>query len=189
MNLDGASSSELQKRIAVSSTQLQVKGGNPHAGHVTWLNQPDSIQEAQGDTPAVKVVTVGEGACGKTCFLVSYTTDRFPREYIPTVFDSYTVTTNYDHGPVMLGLFDTAGQDVYDRLRPLSYLQTDVLIASFSIASPISLINVSEKWAPEVKYHLPGAPILLVGLMEDLRADEGVVERLKEQRMTLVSYA
>jgi small GTP-binding protein len=51
---------------------------------------------------------------------------------------------------VELALWDTAGQEDYDRLRPLSYPDTDVILLCFSIDSPVSLINVKEKWSPEV---------------------------------------
>ena len=57
--------------------------------------------------------------------------------------------------PYTLGLFDTAGQEDYDRLRPLSYPQTDVFLVCFSVTSPASFENVKEKWFPEVRSPLP----------------------------------
>lgn len=80
--------------------------------------------------------------------------------------------------PYTLGLFDTAGkehsilkiliilsitltiytnfslilgQEDYDRLRPLSYPQTDVFLVCFSVVSPSSFENVKEKVSNEIK--------------------------------------
>lgn len=85
--------------------------------------------------------------------------------------------------PYTLGLFDTAGQEDYDRLRPLSYPQTDVFLVCFSVTSPASFENVREKWFPEVHHHCPGVPCLIVGTQTDLRDDASVKDKLSRQRM------
>ena len=61
------------------------------------------------------------------------------------MFDNYAVTVMIGGEPYTLGLFDTAGQEDYDRLRPLSYPQTDVFLVCFSVVSPSSFENVKEK--------------------------------------------
>lgn len=116
-----------------------------------------------------KLVIVGDGTCGKTCLLIVFSKDEFPEVYVPTVFENYVADIEVDGRQVELALWDTAGQEDYDRLRPLSYPDTDVILMCFSVDSPDSLQNIPEKWVPEVKHFCPSVPIVLVGNKKDLR--------------------
>ena len=136
---------------------------------------------------SIKCVVVGDGAVGKTCLLISYTTNAVPEDYVPTVFDNYSANVMIDGRPINLGLWDTAGQEDYDRLRPLSYPLTDVFLVCFSLVSPSSYENVKAKWYPEVSHHCPNTPIVLVGTKMDLRDDKETVQKLKEKRLTPIT--
>ncbi|ELK25022.1 Transforming protein RhoA [Myotis davidii] len=129
-----------------------------------------------------KLVIVGDGACGKTCLLIVFSKDQFPEVYVPTVFENYVADIEVDGKQVELTLWDTAGQEDYDRLRPLSYPDTDVILMCFSIDSPDSLENIPEKWTPEVKHFCPNVPIILVGNKKDLRNDEHTRRELAKMK-------
>lgn len=144
----------------------------------------ESSATAMTDAPAYskKIVVVGDGGCGKTCLLISYSQGYFPevrdmtdsfttiypsclpclhatsahladmyaQKYVPTVFENYiTYPTHRPSGKtVELALWDTAGQEEYDRLRPLSYPETDLIFVCFAIDCPNSLDNVMDKVRP-----------------------------------------
>jgi cell division control protein 42 len=136
----------------------------------------------------IKCVVVGDGAVGKTCLLISYTTNNFPEDYVPTVFDNYAVTVMIGEEPYTLGLFDTAGQEDYDRLRPLSYPQTDVFLVCFSVVNPSSFENIKEKWIPEIRHHCPTVPCLIVGTQIDLRDNAAEKEKLSKRKQKPIEF-
>ncbi len=68
-----------------------------------------------------------------------------------------------DDQNVNLGLWDTSGTEDYDRLRPLSYAQTDVFVVCFEINNRATFLNVKNKWIPELRTHAVGVPIILIG--------------------------
>jgi small GTP-binding protein len=123
-------------------------------------------------------VVVGDGAVGKTCLLVCFAKDKFPEEYVPTVFENYVKNMNTaSNGDMMMDLWDTAGQEDFDRLRPLSYPDTDIVLICYSLVNRRSFENVKEKWAPEIRHYLPNVPWFLVGTKVDLR-DAGAVDEV-----------
>lgn len=74
-----------------------------------------------------------------------------------------------DNVHIELSLWDTAGQEEFDRLRSLSYDNTDVVVLCFSVDSKDSLENVESKWVGEIQENCPGVKLVLVALKCDLR--------------------
>lgn len=122
-----------------------------------------------------KVVIIGDGAVGKTSVLMAYTKGAAPKEYIPTVFDNSETTIEVDGKVEHLSLWDTAGQEEYDHIRPLSYPDSDVFLICFSVDQTNSFTNIEQKWLPELRKHESKTPYLVVGTKADLRDDDGIV--------------
>lgn len=107
--------------------------------------------------------------------------------YFFLVFENYSANVMFDGTPINLNIWDTAGQEDYDRLRPLSYSATDAFILCFSIISKSSFENVKSKWYPELSRFAPGAAIILVGTKSDLRKDQEMEQRLAQKGLSMVS--
>jgi Ras-related C3 botulinum toxin substrate 1 len=132
---------------------------------------------------ACKVVAVGDGAVGKTCLLMVYVQNIFPDEYVPTVFENYDTNIKFQDSIVKLSLWDTAGQEEYDKLRYLSYPNTNVFLVCFSVVSKSSFDNVKLKWLKELAEYSPGTPVILVGTKVDLREDEEYLKKIPKDEI------
>merc|ERR1712110_1314481 len=120
-----------------------------------------------------KVVIVGDGCVGKTCLLHRFKNDKFYKDYVPTVFDTYAAKIHItDTQHVTLELWDTAGQEQYEKLRPLSYANADIIILTYSIDNLTSFENIKQLWLPELHTFFPnGLPkLILVGNKSDLHS-------------------
>ncbi|CAF1293252.1 unnamed protein product [Rotaria magnacalcarata] len=126
-----------------------------------------------------KLVIVGDGMCGKTCLLFAFKDDRFIPTHDATIFDTYVADIQVDGKTIDLALFDTAGQEDFDRLRPLSYPDTSVILICFSVDCPVSATSVIEKWMPEVRHFCGQCPVILVACKKDLRTNTETIEKLK----------
>lgn len=135
-----------------------------------------------------KLVVAGEGAVGKTSMLISYTTNQFPVEYIPTVFDNYSQRMIVSGKQINLILWDLGGGgEDYPRLRPLSYPQTDVFLLCFSIDSSSSFEQIRSSWILELNHHCPNTPIILVGTKADLRENQERISDLAARGLEMVT--
>ncbi|KAF5867889.1 putative rho3 protein [Botrytis fragariae] len=126
-----------------------------------------------------KLVLLGDGACGKTSLLNVFTRGYFPTVYEPTVFENYVHDIFVDGTHIELSLWDTAGQEEFDRLRSLSYDDTHAIMLCFSVDSKDSLENVESKWVGEIAENCQGVKLVLVALKCDLReqgADDEAAE-------------
>lgn len=119
-----------------------------------------------------KIVILGDGACGKTSLLNVFTRGYFPEVYEPTVFENYIHDIFVDNRHITLSLWDTAGQEEFDRLRSLSYSDTQCIMLCFSIDSRDSLENVKNKWVGEIASNTEGVKLVLVALKCDLRTQD-----------------
>ncbi|BEI80531.1 hypothetical protein CcaverHIS002_0110600 [Cutaneotrichosporon cavernicola] len=139
-----------------------------------------------------KLVVVGDGGCGKTCLLTVYAENRFPEEYVPTVFENLVTMVPHPTDPgktIEMALWDTAGQEDFDRLRPLSYNDTDVILVVFACNHRPSLENVYDKWYPEMSHFCEGVPLLLICTKTDLRNDPTTKSLMAAQGVTPVTSA
>ncbi|KAG2113207.1 P-loop containing nucleoside triphosphate hydrolase protein [Suillus discolor] len=154
-----------------------------------------------------KVVVCGDGASGKTSLLNVFTRGFFTQVYEPTVFENYVHDIYVEDQLVELSLWDTAGQEEFDRLRSLSYAETHVVMICFSVSckssssigttrlmlssqvdNPTSLENVESKWIDEIIEYCPGVKLVLVALKCDLRDDRTVRDRLARYGAHTVQY-
>ncbi|XP_023658603.1 rho-related GTP-binding protein RhoF-like [Paramormyrops kingsleyae] len=136
----------------------------------------------------LNMVIVGDGGCGKTSLLMAYSKRDFSEKYVPSVFEKVTTTSNFGGRDIILNIYDTAGQEDYDRLRPLSYPDANLVFICYDVTNPTSFENVLLKWYPEVHHFCRGLPILLIGCKTDLRKNKEQTRKLRALGLAPITY-
>jgi Rho family protein len=109
------------------------------------------------------------------------------RDKVPTVFENYVTFCRVVGKSVELALWDTAGQEDYERLRPLAYAKAHVILIGFSIDTPDSLDDIRYKWIREATRLCAGVPTIVVGLKKDLRDDPVAIEEMRKNSLRFVA--
>ncbi|KAG2373888.1 hypothetical protein C9374_011773 [Naegleria lovaniensis] len=136
------------------------------------LIQVQTTESQLSTLKSVKLLVVGNGATGKTWLLMRMTQNSIPGldGYTPTVMEQCSHNITVEGETYTIDLVDSTGSDEYgERLRPLSYVGSDIFIVTFSSIDKNSYEMVKSHWIPEVTHHCPNVPILLVATKKDLR--------------------
>jgi small GTP-binding protein len=117
-----------------------------------------------------KVILLGNSGVGKTSLANWWMHSSFDEYARPTFGASNAYKeVMIDDKLVRVTIWDTAGQDEYDRLRPLSYSGANAILLCFALDSKQSFVNLTERWIGEVKHYCRDAKIILIGTKSDLR--------------------
>ena len=170
----------------ISNPEMQLFQGSPQStiscipAPLTTSSNNVAMATANNFPKYIKCVVVGDSDTGKKELCLTFSAGNFPTEYVPNVFHDYQVDISVDGSPVTLGIFDTSGDENYDRVRSLSYPQTDVFVLLVNVVSPSTHDSAEFTWVPEIRHHCPGVPVLLVGTHIDLREDQKVLSELEK---------
>ncbi|CAG9837828.1 unnamed protein product [Diabrotica balteata] len=148
----------------------------------TFSHKHNRIQHETSIVPLErkKVVLIGDKSSGKTSLLRAFTQEVSPVEYIPKILEYAVVDVRTAGKDIELALWNTAGQEHFDRMCSILYPDADVALLCFSFDKPESLDSVVNKWYPEIHKRCKNVSIILVGNKVDLRHDFQLIKTLRK---------
>jgi len=135
----------------------------------------------------ITCVIIGDSGVGKSSLVVSYTTNDFPKQYIPTAFDNYSVDVSVGTRLVHFDICDTGGKEQFSPLHSLCIPYSDVILLCFSVVNPQSFQNAITYWLSRARRSNAKIPIILVGTQMDLRSDLKTLLILDQQKLKPVT--
>ena len=113
-----------------------------------------------------------EATQAKLYFLLTLAGQPLPEDYEPTIYENFKHIYKYKGEDIEFHLWDTSGQEEYDRLRPMSYAKCDVAVMVYLLNNKKSLDDL-EKFVKEVKQYADKSTRVLIGLeLEHKNEDE-----------------
>ncbi|UJR37771.1 hypothetical protein I4U23_030463 [Adineta vaga] len=135
----------------------------------------------------ITCVIIGDCGVGKSSLVVSYTTNDFPTQYVPTAFDNYSVDVSVGTRLVHFDICDTGGKEQFSPLHGLCIPYSDVILLCFSVVNPSSFQNAITYWLSRARRSNSKIPIILVGTQMDLRSDLQTLLTLDQQKLKPVT--
>ncbi|BFU21781.1 small GTPase Rhoa putative [Entamoeba histolytica] len=129
----------------------------------------------------INIVVLGDSKAGKTSLLITYRDGKFPRDYIPIMFDGVELDKTYREKEYHVVIKDSSGFEDYECLRKILYMNANFFVICYSIDKPDSLKRVESTWVPEIQHQNSNAPIILVGTKKDLRKKKNRQETIEEE--------
>uniref|UniRef100_A0A6P7G6G9 Ras-like GTP-binding protein rhoA n=1 Tax=Diabrotica virgifera virgifera TaxID=50390 RepID=A0A6P7G6G9_DIAVI len=148
----------------------------------TFSHRHNHIQHEPSIVPLErkKIVIIGDKSSGKTSLLRAFTQEVSPVEYIPKILEYALVDVRTAGKDIELALWNTAGQEHFDRLCSILYPDADAILLCFSFDKPETLDSVVNKWYPEIQKRCKNVSIILVGNKVDLRYDFQLIKTLRK---------
>ncbi|KAF4651463.1 Rab-like protein 2A [Perkinsus chesapeaki] len=139
-------------------------------------NEPIEIDEDDLSPADLKIILLGDSASGKSKLVERFLLDDYnPRQLSTFAINLFRYNATSDDGRVWkIDLWDTAGQEQFNKLHPSYYYKANAAILVFDITRKITYKNLST-WYEELRQHTYGVPAICVANKIDI--DMTVTER------------
>ena len=114
-----------------------------------------------------KVVFAGDNDSGKTLIAMMLKDgpikDIKSYKYMPSIFENFSKDFEINGNKLWLHIWDTPGNDEFDRLRSISYQDAEIILLIFDFENKQTFDNLEERWIKEANYYSKEAKLIVIG--------------------------